>query len=164
MKNLLITLPMFLILGACGKDDEDTGADDSFSVDGGTSDDGGGGDGSDDGGTDGGGGGGDVMNSSPGCGAEGIVCYSFVGPLWASQDTNGACSQLSGQSQSAGAGALTYIAEGCPAGASSECSGILGLVDQDNNVLDGSDYSIYFYGGADGSADCTANGGTYTTF
>ena len=156
MKTLLITLPMFLVLSACGKDDADTGADESFVGD--SSDD----DGSDDDGTDGGGG--DVMNSSPGCGAEGIVCYSFVGTLWASQDTNGACSQLSSQAQAAGAGALTYIAEGCPAGASGECSGILGLVDQDNNPIDGSEYSIYFYGGADGSADCNANGGTYTTF
>ena len=159
MKTLLITLPMFLVLSACGKTEDDTGSADSFAVDEGSSDEDGG---SDDGGSaDDDGSGGDVMNSSPGCSASGIVCYSFVGALWASQDTNAACSNLSSQSEAAGAGALTYVAEGCPAGATGECSGILGLVDENEDFVDGSDYSIYFYGGADGSADCSFYGGTY---
>ena len=78
-ENPLITLPIFLVLNACGKSDDDTGAaDESFVTNNGMSaeDDGGGDDGGgDDGGgsTDGGGddGGFEVMNSSPGCIATG---------------------------------------------------------------------------------------------
>ena len=169
MKTLLITLPIFLVLNACGKSDDDTGAaDESFVTNNGMSaeDDGGGDDGGgDDGGgsADGGGddGGFEVMNSSPGCIATGALCYSYVGPLWPGYEASH-CDQISAAVQAEGGPALEYIATGCPAGASSECSGILGLMDQEENLLDGSEYSIYFYGGADASAECGQAGGTYS--
>ncbi len=102
------------------------------------------------------------MNSSPGCNATGALCYSYVGPLWPGYESSH-CDQISSAFQAEGAPALEYITNGCPAGASSECSGILGLIDENENLLDGSDYTIYFYGGADASAECSQAGGNYAT-
>ena len=120
------------------------------------------GEGDDWGGDDWGGDDGDVMNSAPGCLAAGALCYSYVGPLWPGYESSH-CDQISASVQAEGGPALEYTATGCPSGASSECSGILGLMDSDENLLDGSEYSIYFYGGTDASAECGQAGGTYTT-
>jgi hypothetical protein len=190
MKTLLLTLPVFLVLNACSTKDDDTAADDGSFIDGGSSDggssdggssdggssDGGSSDGgsSDGGGSDGGGGsngggsggGGDVMSSDPGCDMASALCYSFDGPLWASQDINGFCDDISADYEAEGAPPMNFLDDGCPSGAASECSGVLMGADAEGNPVSGSDVTLYFYAAvseADASATCDQAGGNFST-
>ena len=158
MKTLLITLPMFLILGACGKDDEDTGADDSFSVDEGASDDDGGDDG-DGGGTSGGGtdGGGsfdlDAAWAAPACDYSGVVCMALTGSAFAGAPLADICAQFDeGYSEQLGGVASTPV-EGCPqSGATGACE----------LAMAGGQEQVWFsWPTFDGAGSCSANGGTY---
>ena len=180
MKNLLISLPMFLVLSACATKDEDTGADadDEFAVGNGSSSGGsstGGSDGGDtDGGGDGGGSGGGStggstggggMGSAPGCEAAGAFCMAYTGAAWSGQEEM-QCDSYSSQSQGAGGPAFTYASGGCSAGAVSMCDGFLAGVDQDGNLVAGSDMELYFYSGiTDSQAQdlCNQYAGNYST-
>ena len=164
MKTLLITLPMLITLAACSTKDADTGAeDDEFTIDGDESSSGSD-DESDSSGGDSSGGGG-VMNAVPACDLTGALCYSFDGPLWPAQDTQGFCGQISAQYEAEGAPPMTYIAEGCPSGAMAECTGILMGADESGNPVDGSDVTVYYYQADQGgqlSSACTQQGGTFS--
>ena len=159
MKTLLITLPMFLILGACGKDDEDTGADDSFSVDEGASDDDGGGTsdgGSDDGGTSGGGGGSfdvDAAWAAPACDYTGVVCMALTGSAFAGAPLADICAQFDeGYSEQLG-GVTSTPVEGCPqSGATGAC---------ELAMTAGQEQVWFNWPTFDGAGSCSANGGTY---
>ena len=163
MKTLLITLPMFLTIAACGAKDTDTGAeDDEFTIDGESSSED-----ADDASDDDASGGGDVMNAVPACDLAGAMCYSFDGPLWAGQNIQSVCGQLSAQYEAEGLPPMSYLAAGCPAGAIDECSGVLMGADESGNPVDGSDVTIYNYQAASSSqlsASCSGEmGGTYAT-
>ena len=162
MKTLSITLPLFLTIAACGSKDADTGAeDDEFSIDGdSSSSDDAAGD-SDEGAESGGGA---VMNASPGCDLPAQFCYSFSGPAWAGQDISAVCNQLSGQVQAEGGGPMTYVPEGCPAGAMSQCSDVLMGGDADGNPVAGTEGTIFYYmpdQGGQISTACSQQGGTF---
>jgi len=163
MKNLLITLPMFLALTACDKAEEDTAADDDFAVDEGASDDDAGDD--DGGGDDGGGGGGGGLSAAPGCDYSGALCMAYDGGAWAGQE-EAQCDAYSQQSEAAGGPAFTYAAGGCPTGAIALCDGFLAGQDQDGNLVPGSEMILYFYSGlpeANAQDLCGQYGGTFST-
>ena len=161
MKTLLITLPMFLTIAACGAKDTDTGAeDDEFTIDGESSSE----DADEDSDEGSESGGGDVMNSVPACDLAGAMCYSFDGPLWAGQDIQSVCGQLSAQYEAEGLPPMSYVAAGCPAGAVDQCSGVLMGADESGNPVDGSDVTIYNYQAASSSqlaTNCAEMGGAY---
>ncbi len=155
MKTLLLTLPTFLVLNACSNKEEDTAAADSFA------DEGADGEEEEEEEEES-----DVMNSSPGCSGAGALCYSFVGPLWAGQDVEGFCGQISAQYEAEVGTGLSFLNDGCPSGAATACSGILMGADEAGNPVDGSDVTIYFYPSvpeADASSICSQNGGSFET-
>jgi len=144
------------------EDGDDDGGGDGSSDDGGD-DDGSGDDGS---GDDGGSSGGDVMSSDPGCDMTGALCYSFDGALWASQDVNGFCSDISAGAEAEGAPPMSFLDDGCPSGAASACSGVLMGADADGNPVSGSDVTLYFYSAfpeAEASSSCDDAGGDFST-
>ena len=160
MKNLLITLPMFLVLTACGKTEDDTGSSDSFSVDEGSSDeDGGGDDGgdSDDGGGSDDGGDGtidlDAAWAAPGCDYTGVVCMALTGAAFAGAPLADICAQFDeGYAEQLGGTASTPV-DGCPQdGANGACELVLAA---------GQEQVWFSWPTLDGAANCNANGGTY---
>ena len=162
MKTLLISLPL-LSLVACNTKDADTGEeDDEFTIDGDNASE----DADDESGDAGdSSGGGSVMDAVPACDLTGALCYSFDGPLWPGQDIQGFCGQISAQYEAEGSPPMTYIAAGCPSGALGQCTGLLMGADQDGNLMDGSDVTIYYYQADQGgqlSSGCTQQGGRFS--
>ncbi len=107
---------------------------------------------------------GDVMTTAPGCDLSGAICYAFDGPLWAGQDIESVCGQLSAQYEAEGLPPMSYVAAGCPAGAVDQCSGVLMGADESGNPVDGSDVTIYNYQAASSSqlaTNCAEMGGAY---
>ena len=162
MKNLLITLPMFLAFTACDKTEDDTGSDDSFSVDegssdddGGGSDDGGGDDGgSDDGGSTGGGGSIDLDAAwaAPGCDYNGVVCMALTGSAFAGAPVADICVQFD-EGYADQLGINSTAVEACPQdGANGACE--LALASGQEQVW-------FSWPTFDGAGSCNANGGTY---
>ncbi len=104
-----------------------------------------------------------TMSTAPGCDATGYYCQAYAGAAWAGQEEAN-CAAASDAAQAEGGPAMTYLPDGCPAGATAQCTGLLAAY-EDGSVAPNSDYIIYFYAGfpaADAESGCTSGGGTYS--
>jgi len=167
MKTLLLTLPVFLVLNACGTKEDDTAdADESFAGSDGSSDDGGddgGGDddGGDDGGGDDGGSGGasvdvDAAWTSPACDYTGVVCMALTGGAWSAAPLADICTQFDdGYADQLGGIASTPV-DGCP---EADATGACGLPAVGGQA--GTEQVWFSYPAFDGEGSCNANGGTW---
>ena len=147
MNTLTCSLALMLTLTACGKEDPSDTSGDAEPVDTGDAPEV------------------DPISDAPGCGTPSVSCNAFIGPLWVGQEET-SCQSSSEAAVAQGLPALEYYADGCPDGAFSECSGLVGT-DQDGNPAEGAEYTTYYYGSvsADGAAaDCETKGGTYLAY
>jgi len=106
----------------------------------------------------------DTMSDAPGCDISGVQCYAFDGSAFAGMDVADLCSQLSEQVVAAGGSAAVLEEAGCPAGATSECTGAPIVGDQDGNPISGADVTVYFYAvdAVSAASSCTEMGGTFS--
>jgi hypothetical protein len=146
MNTLVRYLALTLVLASCKKDElSDTSAEEAPADTGETIE--------------------NPVSDAPGCGTPAVSCNAFIGALWAGQEET-SCASSSELAESQGLPAMQYYADGCPDGAFSECSGLMGN-DEDGNAVVGAEYTTYYYGSmsADGAAaDCAEKSGTYLAY
>ncbi len=147
MNTLACSLALILTLTACGKDEPSDTSGDAEPVDTGDAPEV------------------DPISDAPGCGTPSVSCNAFIGPLWVGQEET-SCQSSSDSAEAQGLPPMEFYADGCPDGAFSECSGLMGM-DEDGAPVEGAEYTTYYYGSmsADGAAaDCETKSGTYLAY
>jgi hypothetical protein len=101
-----------------------------------------------------------TASSSGGCDWMGSYCYDFDGLSWDATSAEAACDTFNAGAAAEGAPTGTFVATGCPSGASAKCTGL-----QSDLADPGTAITLYYYDSvplAAAQSACTDQGFTWT--